>query len=45
MELVGASVREELAEFRVDMARQLLSLVAVFKPIPTTGSSISSGLT
>ena len=29
MELVGASVREELAEFRVDMARQLLSLVAV----------------
>ena len=29
MELVGASVREELAEFRVDMARQLMSLVAV----------------
>ncbi len=29
MELVGASVREELAEFRVDVARQLLSLVAV----------------
>ena len=29
MELVGASVREELAEFRVDMARQLLSIVAV----------------
>ncbi len=29
MELVGASVREELAEFRVDMARQLMSLIAV----------------
>jgi hypothetical protein len=29
MELVGASVREELAEFRVEMARQLLWLVAV----------------
>ncbi len=28
-ELIGASVREELAEFRVDMARQLLSLVAL----------------
>jgi len=28
-ELIGASVREELAEFRVDMARHALSLVAV----------------
>lgn len=28
-ELIGASVREELAAFRVDMARQLLALVAV----------------
>ena len=28
-ELIGASVREELAAFRVDMARQLLSMVAI----------------
>lgn len=28
-ELIGASVREELAEFREDMARQALSIVAI----------------
>ena len=28
-ELIGASVREELAQFREDMARHLLSLVAI----------------
>ncbi len=40
MELVGASVREELAEFRVDMARQLLFLVAVI----IGGSLATAGL-
>lgn len=28
-ELIGASVREELADFRVDMARHMLSIVAI----------------
>lgn len=39
-ELIGASVREELAAFRVDMARHALSLVAII----IGGSLLTAGL-
>lgn len=39
-ELIGASVREELAQFREDMARHMLALVAII----IGGSLVTAGL-
>ena len=39
-ELIGASVREELAQFREDMARHMLAIVAVI----IGGSLLTAGL-